>query len=193
MSSDKLAQWDNQSLEVVTRLLNLDSEIAVQATDDAAVLKKSLTGRFPFLEKANGVVISDFLPIARVLGQEHALFLGGEEADRQKVNMWCDHINGTCVPAAKRLIAQCNGSQKVTMDLKSFSMGLGDLRTSLASIESHLKLRNFLVGHSLTLADVLLVCLLAQAFTFVVDKKTRENVLPNTTRYVSLCMQIPAF
>ena len=109
------------------------------------------------------------------------------------MNMWCDHINGTCVPAAKRLIAQCNGSQKVTMDLKSFSMGLGDLRTSLASIESHLKLRNFLVGHSLTLADVLLVCLLAQAFTFVVDKKTRENVLPNTTRYVSLCMQIPAF
>ena len=74
--------------------------------------------------------------------------------------MWIDHINASVAPFAKRLIGQCNGA-KSTMDLKAFSMAGADLRSSLTSIESHLRLRNFLVGHSLSLADVLLVSILA--------------------------------
>ena len=106
--------------------------------------------------------------------------------------MWIDHINASVAPFAKRLIGQCNGV-KSTMDLKAFSMAGADLRSSLTSIESHLRLRNFLVGHSLSLADVLLVSILAQAFTLAVDKKTREANLPNLTRYVSLIMTMPVF
>lgn len=63
----------------------------------------------------------------------------------------------------------------------------------MASIESHLKLRNFLVGHSLSLADVLLVGCLAPAFTMAIEKKTRESTLPNLTRYVALILQMPVF
>ena len=46
------------------------------------------------------------------------------------------------------------------MDLKAFSIAQAELRSSLTSIESHLRLRNFLVGHSLSLADVFLVATL---------------------------------
>lgn len=92
--------------------------------------------------------------------------------------MWADHINGVVAPFARRILAQCQG-QKSTMDLKQFSMASSDFKNSLASIESHLKLRNFLVGHSLSMADVLLVGILAHAFSCAVDKKSRDANLPN--------------
>lgn len=63
-------------------------------------------------------------------------------------------INGQVIPNAKKVINQCNGLNKPTMDLRAFSMAQSDLRQALNGFENHLKLRNFLVGHSLTLADV---------------------------------------
>jgi elongation factor 1-gamma len=74
------------------------------------------------------------------------------------------------------------------MDLKNFSIALTELKNALANLENHLKLRFYLVGHSLTLADVFLVSVLAQAFTLAIDKKTRDASLPNLTRYVTLAL-----
>ena len=102
--------------------------------------------------------------------------------------MWTDYINSTVVPAAQRVIAQCDGTAKVQMDVKNFSIALTELKNSLANLENHLKLRFYLVGHSLTLADVLLVSILAQTFSLAIDKKTRDSLLPNLTRYVTLAM-----
>lgn len=50
-----------------------------------------------------------------------------------------------------------------------------------------------MVGHSLTLADALLVNSLQKAFTLAVDKKTRESALPNITRYANLILGISVF
>jgi elongation factor 1-gamma len=105
--------------------------------------------------------------------------------------MWTDYINSTVVPAAQRVISQCDGTAKVQMDVKNFSIALTELKNALANLESHLKLRFYLVGHSLTLADVFLVSVLAQTFSLAVDKKTRDALLPNLTRYVTLAAQTP--
>ena len=53
-------------------------------------------------------------------------------------------------------------------------------------MEKHLKLRNFLVGHQLSLADVYLTAVLLPVFEKVLDKKMRTNHLPNLTRAVTL-------
>jgi glutathione S-transferase len=79
------------------------------------------------------------------------------------------------------------------MDLKAFSIAQSELKQSLQAFEQHLRLRNFLVGHSLTLADVQLVGLLACAFSCAVDKKSRDANYQNLQRYVSLIMQMPVF
>lgn len=110
-----------------------------------------------------------------------------------QVDMWIDFINSTVVPAAQRVISQCNGLSKEKMDQRGFSIALGELKSALANIENHLKLRNFLVGHSLTLADALLINQLQNAFTLAVDKKTRESALPNITRYTTLILEMPVF
>ena len=79
------------------------------------------------------------------------------------------------------------------MDIRQFSMAQWELRSALACFEQHLKLRNFLVGHQLTLADVWLVSILACAFSCAVDKKSRDQHLPNVQRFVSLVLQMPMF
>jgi glutathione S-transferase len=140
------------------------------------------------------VAVCDTLPIARVLAKEAPSFVGLEEdGSKQQVDMWVDFINNSILPASSKVIAQCAGTAKVQMDQRAFSIAQGELRTALASIEAHLKLRNFLVGHSLTLADAVLVNALQCVFSTALDKKSRDASCLNTARYVSLITQMPTF
>ena len=72
-------------------------------------------------------------------------------------------------------------------------MAVTELRNALAPIEQHLRLRNFLVGYQLTLADVLLVSVVAVCFELVFDKKTRKSTLPNLARYAQILLAMPPF
>jgi hypothetical protein len=56
----------------------------------------------------------------------------------------------------------------------------------LAIFEQHFKLRNFLVGYQLTLADVYLLAVLISPFQLFIDEKTRKGTFPNLTRYMTL-------
>ena len=71
------------------------------------------------------------------------------------------------MPAATRVLSMVDG--KTQCDRISFSMSLTELKQSLATLDSHLALRNFLVGHSMTIADALLVCTLARCYELVLD------------------------
>lgn len=92
------------------------------------------------------------------------------------------------MPAATRVLDQVAG--KVQSDQRTFSMSLNEFKQTLVSINEHLALRNFLVGHQMTLADALLVSTLARCFELVLDKKTRDNTLPNLARYSNLILRM---
>lgn len=190
MSKEKTNSFDDTFLNSVVKLLDLEHKIEKipVTSEDAALLKKSVTGRFPVLEQSNGLAVCEVLPISRVLSKQHPLFYGVDENHRGQVEMWTDYINSTVVPTAQRVISQCDGTAKVQMDVKNFSITLTELKNALANLENHLKLRFYLVGHSLTLADVFLVSILTQAFTLAIDKKTRDAHFPNLTRYVTLAL-----
>ncbi len=73
--------------------------------------------------------------------------------------------------------------------MKQFSIAVNNLKKSLTPIESHLKLRNFLVGYSLTLADVTLVVNLIVPLQTVLDQTFRKDTIPNLTRYAQLILE----
>lgn len=102
------------------------------------------------------------------------------------MDMWIDYINSSVGPAALRVVNQATG--KMPSDQKLFSISLNELKGSLTNIEQHLRLRNFLVGHQLTLADALLVTILTPCFELVFDKKTRKASLHNLSRYTQLLL-----
>lgn len=102
--------------------------------------------------------------------------------------MWADFINNNVVPAAKRVLDMVLGEAQA--DQKSFSIALNEFKQTLGSIEEHLALRNFLVGHQMSLADALLVSILSTCFELVLDKKARDGQLKNLTRYTTLILKM---
>ena len=105
--------------------------------------------------------------------------------------MWIDFINSTIVPSAKRVLDQVVG--KAPSDQRSFSIAWTELKTNLASVEQHLRLRNFLVGHQLSMADALLVSIVSECFELVLDKKARDGTVPNLARYTNLILKMYPF
>jgi glutathione S-transferase len=84
-----------------------------------------------------------------------------------EIDQWVDYVNSTVVPASQRLFDEA--------DQKTFSITLNNFKKTLAIFESHLKLRNFLVGYSLTLADVTLVVNLIIPLQTTLDQSVRKE------------------
>ena len=93
-----------------------------------------------------------------------------------QIDTWIDYIQGNVTPAAARVIDMVTG-KATCADQRTFSVALNDLKQALAPIDGHLALRNFLVGHQMTLADALLISTVAVCFELVLDKKTRDSSL----------------
>jgi glutathione S-transferase len=77
--------------------------------------------------------------------------------------------------------------------MKGYSILLNSFKKSLTPFEKHLKLRNFLVGYSLTLADVTLVVTLLTPLQTVLDAQFRKDSLPNLTRFCTIILESKAF
>jgi len=77
--------------------------------------------------------------------------------------------------------------------MKTFSITLNQFKKTLAPFEKHLKLRNFLVGYALTLADVTLVVNLITPLQTVLDQQFRKDSLPNLSRYCQVILEGNAF
>ncbi len=71
------------------------------------------------------------------------------------IDQWVDYVNSSVAPLSNEIAQQVFGHEAT--DMRAFSIALNKFKKTLAPFEKHLKLRNFLVGYSLTLADVTLV------------------------------------
>lgn len=60
-------------------------------------------------------------------------------------------------------------------------------------MEKHLKLRNFLVGYNLTLADVTLVANLVLPLQSYLDAIYRKDTIPNLTRFCTVILESSSF
>lgn len=77
---------DEQTLLVrlVAKLMQTEDLQSVKVgADDAALKRKSLTGRFPVLEDESGAIVCDSLPIARYLSRDNAQFTHGADASQK--------------------------------------------------------------------------------------------------------------
>ena len=64
----------------------------------------------------------------------------------------------------------------------------------LQVLEKHLRVRNFLVGHQLSLADVVVALTSWGLFEGgVIDVKVRKEQLPNLQRYTQIIVAQPTF
>jgi len=67
-----------------------------------------------------------------------------------------------------------------------------DVSMGLALLDGHLLRRSYLVGHQVTLADIVMVCSLHRPMSMVFDAKFRAQ-FPNVTRWFTTCINQPEF
>ena len=77
--------------------------------------------------------------------------------------------------------------------MKTFRIALNSFKKTLLPLEKHLRLRNFLVGYSLTLADVTLIASLVIPLQTVLDQQYRKDTIPNLSRYSEIILSGKAF
>lgn len=100
-------------------------------------------------------------------------------------------MNSSVAPLTNQLSLQVFGHEAT--DMKGFSIALNSFKKAILPFEKFLKLRNFLVGYSLTLADVTLVANLITPLQTVLDPLYRKDSIPNLTRYCQLILEGKAF
>ena len=78
-----------------------------------------------------------------------------------------------------------------TQNPKSMGKGKKDLQNSLKVLENHLRSRSFVVGNSVTLADIVLVSALTYPMKMIFDAKQRKS-FPSVTRWFMTMCSFPA-
>ena len=111
--------------------------------------------KFPILElEDEQTYLSDPLSIFQYVGKNK--YKGFY--DHPMVDQWINIISQRVHSQVQNLLDQIYGN--VASEIKSYSQQQSAFRKSIEFIEKHLKLRNYLVGHQMTLADVYLTVLL---------------------------------
>eukprot|EP00347_Sterkiella_histriomuscorum_P012730 403367437 len=197
-----------QLVRVTAKLLNLDIiEVIVPPIPSAEAAKdpknkqlvadgeklraKSLTGKFPVLETPQGHTLMEGLTIAKFLARQRPSFYGDNDLETALIDQWVDYVSSSIAPVSNIIQNHLFGHEE--SDPKTFSLILNQLKTTLKVFESQLKLKNFLVGYQMTLADVALVSSLVVPLQTVLDAGYRKDTIPNLSRYAQIILDTPTF
>jgi glutathione S-transferase len=95
------------------------------------------------------------------------------------------------LPAVNTLLLLEAGGEQTLSDKRSVSLAMKSLKESLECFEKHLKLRNFVQGYQMTLADIYLAMTLSEVLFMdkknqAFDIKQRDKTIPNVTRFCTL-------
>ena len=102
--------------------------------------------------------------------------------------MWIDFINFKIRPLEGFLIKD----KKATLTEEASKMALADLEIVMNELNHHMKLRSFMVLHSVTLADLYLILNLYSFYNYVFDDKKKQS-FPYVTRLFSYVSKLSIF
>ncbi|XP_039624592.1 valine--tRNA ligase [Polypterus senegalus] len=144
--------------------------------------------RLPCLVTSDGLIISGAAAVGFVLFPEHHSSSG--EKNSSLVRQWLSFSENEIIPASCAwtfpLLGVVNSSKQIIERAEA------DLKKILKVLDMHLKLRTYLVGESITLADISVACALLLPFKYVLDPVVRKPFI-NVTRWFVTCVNQPQF
>jgi elongation factor 1-gamma len=154
-------------------------------------LRRHPLGKVPVLEHETGYLFESHAILRHIarLNPESGLY-GRSPIEAAYVDQWIDFVATEVEPAQGRYQYAAFGYH--TLDAATAAKTLDELHLRLKVYENHFKSNNYLVGTSLTIADVATVCSLKNGFQFVISEALRKT-LPNLVRYFEFVSTQPAF
>lgn len=147
--------------------------------------------RVPALETRFGT-ITEPNAIARYIAKLRAdtELLGKSFFESAQVDQWLEFAAQEVDTAVTQWVYPVLGFADYNENV--YKTAVANLNKALAVLNSHLLLKTYLVGESITLADITVVSALYYAFKFVLDEKARAKY-PNVVRWFVTCANQSAF
>ena len=188
--SEKLVGYRfSPTVQEVLHVVNLTkAPVELQNVDweDAETRKtltpKSPTGTFPFLEIADGVVLSESRAIENYLAMKYKPELLGEnELEKAQIKQWCDFAIHEIYNCGREIVYPIFGWKPYCKEAADKSNN--KLKEYMRILDAHIKDKEFIMGAKLTLADVTLFRELKYFFQLVFVKGLRDKVFPNVSKW----------
>ncbi|KAK9405835.1 valine-tRNA ligase [Crotalus adamanteus] len=144
--------------------------------------------KLPALETRAGVYVSGPAAVSYLLSPD--VMRGHTPEARALVRQWISYADMEIAPAA---CAVAFSSLRVSKQNKQgLDRAVAELQHLLGVLDSHLKLRTYLVGETMTLADVTAACSLLLPYKYVLNQTLRTYFI-NLTRWFLTCINQPEF
>jgi len=152
------------------------AEVDIEITKEAS---KSISGRFPYMSLPDGTIISEAEAILKHLARMNnsAGLLGKHSFEHAKINEWLAWSQSNWLPKLHPVVFNLFGIGKP--DPSKFSAGVKDLKECAKTLNGYLKDKKWLVGETLSLADIYVGTMLMTAFQLVFDagfRKAMQNL-----------------
>lgn len=148
-------------------------------TDDFRTLNP--VGKVPVLQTPDGSIFESnaiLRYIARSAPQSN--LLGRSFYEQAQVDQWLDFTAFELEPPRNLWIYPLQGLMKI--DARASKKAKHDLESNMAILNTHLRLKTYMVGERLTIADIALAAALVEPFRRVFDAKARAK-FPHVTRW----------
>jgi elongation factor 1-gamma len=149
-----------------------------ETNKSAEFLAKFPLGKVPAFSSADGKNIFESNAIAFYLANEQ---LRGKTAEDQAfVQQWISFADNEILPPACTWVFPCMGI--MPFNKQACDRAKDDLKHALVALNEHLKLKTFLVGERITLADICCMANLLMPYKWVLDADFRAG-FNNVTRW----------
>ncbi|KAL3641461.1 hypothetical protein CASFOL_016429 [Castilleja foliolosa] len=154
-------------------------------------IKMNPIGKIPVLETPDGCVFESNA-IARYVARSSAdgALYGSSLIDYGHVEQWMDF-------SATEIDANIAGWLYPRLGFRAYipqaeEVAIANLKRALVALNTHLASNTYLVGHSATLADIVMVCNLAYGFKMILTKSFTSEY-PHIERYIWTLVNQPNF
>ncbi|XP_042891480.1 elongation factor 1-gamma-like [Penaeus japonicus] len=156
--------------------VTVDSSFVFGETNKSdAFLKKFPLGKVPAFESTDGKCIFESNAIAWAVANEQ--LRGKTPMDQAQVVSWMNFADNEILPASCTWVFPCLGIMQFNKG--NTERAKEDIKKALASLNSHLLSRTFLVGERISLADITVCCTLLHLYQYVLEpafRKPYQNV-----------------
>jgi len=154
------------------------------------LLQKNPNGTIPILETENGCLFESNAILRYVGGLNPGLsLLGDNNWHRAQVNQWIDWSVSQLEPPIHQLTMSVYGW--IDTDNVHLNRAANEAIQSLQILDKHLKLNSFVVGNSITIADIAIASLLVNSMRFLLDEPHRKDFISVTRWFESIANQVP--
>lgn len=185
---DLINKFANQKLEKIN-ISNLSKE------NQEKVAAKSITGHLPLLQKGDFFLSETKAIIMFLLNETEVsgiLLKSNNIFEKSHVEMWIDFTKSTIWVLLEALFESINGKISKNPDINIYKEAELEIKNVLLKINSHLIYKTYIVGDSLSLADLFLAVSLKNIFATVLSKDDLK-LLNYLTRWFKLISSAKEF